>query len=176
MALVGQASVSTTKAVFDILNNPHKESDANKLVLRQAVGKETIKHLNGRILSMSLPNLTPGTDTLVKRFGLLLGQDHLETNNILLGPGDPNHALTCRKEGWQSCDRKWHNYCTSKQFGRKRLEHSLNRKHGCVELESEAKVHHCITKVCPSCPDESGASTRHSYCIRQWPSKTTHLC
>ena len=105
MALAGQASVSTIKAVFDNMNNPHKEFDANKLVLRQAVGKEIIKHLNGRVLDTSLPNLTPGTDTLVKRFGLLRGQDNPENNNILLVPGDPNHALICRKEGWQSCDR-----------------------------------------------------------------------
>ena len=44
-------------------------------------------------------------DKLIIWFWLLRGGDHQENHNILLVPGNQEHALTCRKGGWESCDR-----------------------------------------------------------------------
>ncbi len=105
MAVASQASIAAVKAVCEIMRQPHKEFDASKLELHQAVGKETTEHLKGSGLSMHFPNFTPGIDKLVLWFWLLRGRDHPENHNILLVPGDPKHALICREGGWKSCDR-----------------------------------------------------------------------
>ena len=104
MAVASSASVSAVKAVCDIMSKPHKEFDASKLAVHQPEGKETTKHFKGSSLNQHFLNLTPGIDKLVKWFWLLRGQDHPENHNILLVPGDPKHALICRKGGWQTCD------------------------------------------------------------------------
>ena len=105
MAVASRATASAVKAVGGIMSQPHKVFDASKLVLHQAVGKENTEHLRGSSISTRFLDFTPGTDKLVKWFWLLRGQDHPENHNILLVPGDPTHALICRKEGWESCDR-----------------------------------------------------------------------
>ena len=105
MAVASRATASAVKAVGGIMSQPHKVFDASKLALHQAVGKENTEHLRGSSISTGFLDFTPGTDKLVKWFWLLRGQDHPENHNILLVPGDPTHALICRKEGWESCDR-----------------------------------------------------------------------
>ncbi|DBB03062.1 TPA: hypothetical protein ACH3X1_013380 [Trebouxia sp. C0004] len=104
MAIASNASTLAARAVYDVMSQPHKEYDANKLVLHQPVGSENTSHLKGSSLSTWLPNLTPGIDKLVKWFWLLRGREHPENHNILLPPGDPSIALICRKGNWQSCN------------------------------------------------------------------------
>ena len=104
MAVASNASVLAIKLVYDIMSQPHKEYDASKLVLHQAVRSENTSHLKGSSLSTWFPNLTPGIDKLVKWFWLLRGREHPENHNILLPPGDPSIALICRKGNWQSCN------------------------------------------------------------------------
>ena len=104
MAVASNASTLAAKAVNNIISQPHKEYDANQLVLHQPVGSENTSHLKGSSLSTWFPNLTPGIDKLVKWFWLLRGREHPENHNILLPPGDPSIALICRKGNWQSCN------------------------------------------------------------------------
>ena len=104
MAIASNASTLAARAVYDIMSQPHKEYDANKLVLHQPVGSENTSHLKGSSLSTWFPNLTPGIDKLVRWFWLLRGREHPENHNILLPPGDPSIALICRKGNWQSCN------------------------------------------------------------------------
>ena len=104
MAVASTASTLAAKAVYNIMSQPHKEYDANQLVLHQPVGSETTSHLKGSSLSTWFPNLTPGIHKLVKWFWLLRGRDHPENHNILLPPGDPGIASICQKGKWQSCN------------------------------------------------------------------------
>ena len=102
MAIASNASTLAAKAMYNIMSQPHKEFDANQLVLRKPVGLENTSHLKGSDLSTWFPNLTPGIDKLVKWFWLLRGREHPENHNILLPPGDPSIALICGKGEWQS--------------------------------------------------------------------------
>ena len=104
MAVASNASVLAIKSVYDIMSQPHKEFDANQLVLCQPLGSENTSHLKGSNLSTWFPNLTPGIDKLVKWFWLLRGRENPENHNILLPSGDPSIALICRKGEWQSCN------------------------------------------------------------------------
>ena len=104
MALASNASVLAIKSVYDIMSQPHKQFDANQLVLCQPLGSENTSHLKGSNLSTWFPNLTPGIDKLVKWFWLLRGREPPKNHNILLPSGDPSIALICRKGEWQSCN------------------------------------------------------------------------
>ena len=55
MATASNASTLAAKAVFDIMSQPHKEYDANQLVLHQPVGSENTSHLKGSSLSTWSP-------------------------------------------------------------------------------------------------------------------------
>jgi hypothetical protein len=50
MAIASNASTLAAKAVYDIMSQPHKEYDANQLVLHQPVGSENTSHLKGSSL------------------------------------------------------------------------------------------------------------------------------
>ena len=78
--------------------------DRNKLCVRNAVGRESLEHLQGRDIHDLLEGLEHHPATLLRWFWLLRGPYLRQNHNVLIIPGVPSQALVCRKTGWTATD------------------------------------------------------------------------